>query len=67
VEGCEMACERAPMLYHLDSVANLRFSHENPAVQQAYRDFFTAPLSHKSHELLHTDHAANKPAHITHN
>ena len=67
VEGCEMAGERAPMLYQLDSVANLRFSHENPAVQQAYRDFFTAPLSHKSHELLHTNHAANKPAQLDQN
>jgi len=32
----------------------MRKSHENPAVKQLYEEFLGEPLSHKSHELLHT-------------
>ncbi|MGB9620286.1 MAG: iron hydrogenase small subunit, partial [Armatimonadota bacterium] len=32
----------------------IRKSHENPAVQKLYEEFLGHPLSHKSHELLHT-------------
>ncbi|MGE5618522.1 MAG: iron hydrogenase small subunit, partial [Sphingomonadaceae bacterium] len=31
-----------------------RKSHENPDVQQIYREFLGRPLSDKSHHLLHT-------------
>lgn len=55
-EGKELAGERGEVLYGLDRVNHLRFSHENPSVQKCYQDFFGAPLSHKSHQLLHTDH-----------
>jgi len=57
-EGEELAPERAPVLYELDKAAEFRFSHENPSVLKAYEEFFDKPLSHKSHELLHTDHDA---------
>lgn len=53
-EGEERADQRAEILYGLDKVANLRFSHENPSVLKCYQDYFGSPLSHKSHELLHT-------------
>jgi NADH-quinone oxidoreductase subunit G len=53
-DGCELAGERSPVLYELDKNAALRFSHENPAVQKAYAEFFGKPLSHKAHEHLHT-------------
>jgi len=56
--GEELAPERAPVLYELDKAAEIRFSHENPSVQKAYEEYFIKPLSHKSHELLHTDHDA---------
>ena len=46
------------MLYGLDKVNHLRFSHENPAVQKCYQDYLEAPLSHLAHKLLHTDHHA---------
>ena len=46
------------MLYGLDQISDLRFSHENPAVQALYRDYLTKPMSHRAHELLHTDHEA---------
>lgn len=55
-EGEERAEERAEVLYGLDRINDLRFSHENPSVLKCYKDYFGSPLSHKSHELLHTDH-----------
>lgn len=54
-DGCELAAERGARLYNLDAKNNLRFSHENPSVQQIYAEFFEKPLSLKSHKLLHTD------------
>jgi len=56
-DSVEMAEERAKILYELDVHNELRFSHENPAVSILYRDFLGKPFSHKSHELLHTDHS----------
>ena len=59
-DGFEMAEERGQILYGLDAANDLRFSHENPAVIQVYKDYFGEPLSEKSHHLLHTDHHAWK-------
>ncbi|MCC8017855.1 MAG: [FeFe] hydrogenase, group A [Lachnospiraceae bacterium] len=59
-DGVEMADVRGQQLYELDRSNPLRFSHENPSVIRAYEDYFGEPLSHKSHELLHTDHDAWK-------
>lgn len=55
-DNMELAVERAEVLYRLDMENELRFSHENPAVLELYRNYLGKPLSHKSHELLHTDH-----------
>lgn len=57
-DGEELAGVRGENLYFLDKNAKLRFSHENPSVMQAYEEFFEAPLSHRAHALLHTDHNA---------
>ncbi|MCQ2551578.1 MAG: [FeFe] hydrogenase, group A [Clostridia bacterium] len=54
-DGLEKAEGRAEKLYGLDKINNLRFSHENSAVQLSYKEFLEKPLSHKAHELLHTD------------
>ena len=54
-DGCELAEERGDVLYKLDAANKLRFSHENPDVAALYRDYLEKPLSHKAHELLHTD------------
>ena len=51
----ELAGERGERLYVLDKNNPLRFSHENPAVQEVYRSYMEAPLSHKAHKLLHTE------------
>lgn len=56
-DGLELACQRGQKLYALDKGSQLRFSHENPAIVQAYDKFLDRPLSHKSHELLHTRQA----------
>ena len=57
-EGQELAAERGQILYGLDRINNLRFSHENPAVRKLYEAYLEKPMSHRAHELLHTDHEA---------
>ncbi len=56
-DGEELAGERSERLYRLDRNNPVRFSHENGAVTQVYAEYFDKPLSHKSHELLHTNQA----------
>ena len=55
-DGEELARVRDENLYALDRSNPIRFSHENPAVLKVYEEYFGKPLSHKAHELLHTDH-----------
>ena len=47
---------RAKAIYDTDAAMTLRKSHENPAVQDLYKDYFGAPGSHKAHEILHTSY-----------
>jgi len=54
-DGEEKAEERAGILYSLDNVNDIRFSHENPTVIELYENFLDAPLSEKSHHYLHTE------------
>lgn len=54
-DGCELAEERGRILYGLDSTAEIRFSHENSAVLKTYEEYLEKPLSHRAHDLLHTD------------
>ncbi len=56
-EGQEMAADRGEILYALDKDNPLRFSHENPSVIELYDKYLGKPLSHRAHELLHTDHS----------
>ena len=44
------------MLWSIDKKSPVRFSHENPEIQTLYREYLRAPLSGRSHHLLHTDH-----------
>ncbi len=46
--------ERIKAIYSEDAGLPLRKSHDNPEVQQLYKEFLHEPLGHKSHELLHT-------------
>jgi iron-only hydrogenase group A len=45
---------RAKSLYDIDESATIKVSHKNPEVIKLYDDFLEEPLSHRSHELLHT-------------
>ena len=45
---------RRDALYAEDEGKPLRKSHENPDIQKLYKEFLGAPLSEKSHHLLHT-------------
>jgi iron only hydrogenase large subunit-like protein len=45
---------RMQALYSIDRSAQVRASHQNPGVQRLYADFLGAPLSERSHALLHT-------------
>ncbi len=54
--GTTQATKEARMagLYQADRELSIRQSHKNPAVKALYDEFLGKPLSHKSHELLHT-------------
>ncbi|MDR2339675.1 MAG: [FeFe] hydrogenase, group A [Deltaproteobacteria bacterium] len=46
--------KRIAGLYDDDRHLKLRKSHENPEVQQLYKEFLKEPCGHLSHKLLHT-------------
>jgi NADH-quinone oxidoreductase subunit G len=50
----ELRKARAKGLYSEDTAGLWRCSHDNPYIQQLYKEFLGAPLSEKSHHLLHT-------------
>ncbi|MDD5770920.1 MAG: NADH-dependent [FeFe] hydrogenase, group A6 [Candidatus Omnitrophica bacterium] len=52
----ETRTKRMEAIYREDKNKTLRKSHENPAVQALYKEFLGAPLSEKSHHLLHTSY-----------
>ncbi len=53
--------KRAAGLYKEDKKMTVRKSHENPEIKKVYEDFLEKPLSHKSHELLHTEYVERDP------
>ena len=55
-EGVEMASSRGSQLWKLDAKSDIRFSHENPDIQELYRAYLKKPLAEKAHQLLHTDY-----------
>lgn len=56
----EVRAQRIAGLYTDDERSTVRCSHQNPEIQQIYKDFFGAPLSEKSHQLLHTTYTERK-------
>ncbi len=54
-DGEERASCRGEKLYDIDRNSEIRFSHENKAVQLTYEEFLEKPLSNKAHHLLHTN------------
>jgi iron-only hydrogenase group A len=57
----ELFAKRADALYGLDRGKSVRRSHENPEIQQLYREFLGRPLSPLSHKLLHTHYKKRFP------
>ncbi|MBR5985801.1 MAG: [Clostridia bacterium] len=51
---------RAKALYDEDAAKPIRKSHELPAINKMYDEFFGNPNSPKAHELLHTHYTARK-------
>lgn len=56
----EIREERARAIYEEDANMPVRKSHENPEIAAIYEDFLGEPLSHKSHDLLHTHYKPRK-------
>ena len=51
---------RAGALYTQDEGMTYRRSHENPIVQQVYKEYLGEPGGHRAHELLHTVYIPQK-------
>jgi iron only hydrogenase large subunit-like protein len=49
--------ERIKSIYKIDEKEPIKVSHKNPEIIDLYKDFLGEPLSHKSHDLLHTSYA----------
>ncbi len=56
----DLRSKRAKALYDEDKKSAIRKSHENPAIQKLYAEFFGAPGSHQAHEILHTHYVDRK-------
>jgi iron only hydrogenase large subunit-like protein len=52
----EIRTARAAGLYSDDVQSAKRCSHHNESIKKIYDDFLGKPLSHKAHELLHTEY-----------
>ena len=46
---------RIASLYNRDSQVKVKAACDNPEIIEMYKDYFGEPLSHKAHELLHSD------------
>ena len=57
-DDVERAAQRGKVLYNIDRIQTVRFSHENPEVNALYRDDLGEPGSERAEALLHTDHTA---------
>ncbi len=49
---------RGDLLYKLDRLSPLRFSHENPEINVLYDQYLGEPNSETAEHVLHTDHEA---------
>jgi len=63
--GCtdEIRKERSSGLYKDDEQSKIRCSHQNPFIDQVYKEFLGEPNGHKAHKLLHTKYT-ERPLYI---
>lgn len=52
--------KRYATINSIDTHKQIRKSHENPYIIELYKNYLEKPLSHKSHELLHTHYFAKQ-------
>ena len=53
-EDPDVKIKRMSAIYDEDESKVLRKSHENPSIQEIYKEFLGVPNGHLAHELLHT-------------
>ncbi len=53
-EDENVRAKRMAAIYDEDESKTLRKSHDNPSIQEVYKDFLGVPNGHISHDLLHT-------------
>lgn len=53
-EDPDIRNKRLKGIYDEDESKKIRKSHENPYINELYKEFLGKPNSHKSHEYLHT-------------
>jgi NADH-quinone oxidoreductase subunit G len=56
----EIRKKRIAGLYNDDEKQVVRFSHDNPQIQEIYKNFLGEPLGEKSHKYLHTHYTPRK-------
>jgi len=63
--GCtdEVRKQRTAGIYADDEKSQYRCSHQNPFINQVYKEFLGEPGGHKAHELLHTSYV-ERPLYI---
>ncbi|GHU30842.1 ferredoxin [Spirochaetia bacterium] len=59
----DIRMQRTYGLYADDQQSEFRCSHQNPFIQQVYKEFLGEPGGHKAHELLHT-HYEDRPLYL---
>jgi len=57
----EIIKARWQAIYEADKNMPIRKSHENPSIQEIYKEFLGKPGSEKAHHLLHTHYFDRKP------
>ncbi|MCL2412029.1 MAG: NADH-dependent [FeFe] hydrogenase, group A6 [Treponema sp.] len=64
--GCTDAVreKRAKGIYTDDEKSQHRCSHQNPFINQVYKEFLGEPGGHKAHELLHTHYEQRELYHL---
>ena len=56
----EIRRKRAEGLYSDDAKSKQRCAHQNPFIDQVYKEFLGEPNGHKAHELLHTKYESRE-------
>ena len=50
----DLHAARSKALHDADAKSPIRKSHENPVIQELYKNYLEKPGSDKAHKLLHT-------------